>query len=217
MTAETKLHYRACRPGSRAWRASVLFSVVVLGFAHLAAGQQRRYKFSVKRFDMDTRRTPNYQAASSKASGSEKEWVALQLDYELEDRSDREWIDELSLTWHVGLLPSDQKPVVMQKTVTYSDVEEGQKHAVMYLRPGFVERYYGNERIRSRDLKIYLEVRINGELAERLLIPEEKPTGWWEYKEPRVHRKDADLLNRMETPFAPLDFDYYEYIKPIRR
>jgi hypothetical protein len=58
-------------------------------------------------------------------------------------------------------------------------------------------------------------VRINGVKAETFRFPRERGSSeWWTEEPPKVSLREGELLSRGETPFAPLDYDFYEHAKP---
>lgn len=177
----------------------------------------------ITKLRVNERQTPEFQDDLPEATISRLEWARISVEYETEV-SRGEYTDELEFSWSVGLLPKEQRPIVMKRTVTYIDIKAGDSHAVMYLRPRFLERYYGSDRVRRNDIKVFIEVKNRGERIAWFHYPEEEPepikgtknTYWWQLAEPKVRRMDGELLTRLETPFAPMDFSYYEYIKPPR-
>lgn len=175
----------------------------------------------IKKLRVLTRETPQFPDELADASGSDMDWILILAEYETEvSRGD--YTDELEFAWSVGLLPRRARPIVMKREVRYIDIQEGDHYVAMYIRPRFLIRYYGDDNIRRNTIKVYLEVRDRGEVIYRFHYPEERPepvrdnTFWWQLAEPQVRRFDAELLTRLETPFAPLEFNFYEYIKPER-
>jgi len=171
--------------------------------------------------EFDTIRSPDYGSQSHRrATATHEDWFQISLEYEVAGRN--VWLDEVELEWHV-LLDSAEGKVYLGKKITYKDVPGDDHYAVVYLRPKFVQRYGHRERIDKRDLKVMVIARVDGREVERYHYPTRKPESeWWEIG--RVSGgmivKDNDLLARTETPFAPLDWDFYQDIKsyaPISR
>ncbi len=182
-----------------------------------------RSQVEVRKLRVNQRETPGYEDDLSEARGSEMDWLMIELEYQ-SDVSRGEYTDELTFNWSVGIIPRESRPIVMKREVSYIDVKADRSHnAVMYIRPRFLVRYYGKEKVRRNDIKIYLEVSDHdGEMIHRFHYPESSPKPvrkdvfWWQLPEPQIRRFDEELLTRLETPFAPLEFNYYEYIKPER-
>lgn len=140
-------------------------------------------------------------------------WLAIVLEYE-SSGGDGEWINRLTLDWHVALR-GEGKPVIMNRSVTYADIEDGEHYSVVFVRPSIIRRYYSKNKVSKRDVLIYVPITANGNSLGQYLYPEDRdrhPSGWWDYGSPRVVREDSGLLSRNKTPFYPLDYDAFEHI-----
>jgi len=175
-----------------------------------ALAQRSRERVQIRNIKFYNRKTPKYQDYSDPRAVSKKEWLQIMAEYESEGGRDG-WIDEITLEWHV--LVQGTRTFLMHKTITYLDVADGRHHAVVYLRPQFIKRYGRNRRISKNDLQVFLVVRVNGVASDYAFHPDRRPKiKWWELKPPRVRIRD-ELLSRLDTPFAPLDYDFYEFIR----
>lgn len=223
------------RPGCRRRRSLLLYAaahIAVCALLPWAASAQDeeeeekepvRTQLEVKKIRVTDRETPDYEDDLSQARGSEMDWLMILLEYDTAV-SRGEYTDELTFSWSVAIIPKGERPIVMKREVSYIDIEAGSRHyAVMYVRPRFLVRYYGDDRVRRNDIKVFLEVQDhNGEVVQRHHYPEKSPKPvrnnvfWWQLPEPQIRRFDGELLTRLDTPFAPLEFNYYEYIKPER-
>ncbi len=220
-------------PGCGCRRSLLLYAAAQMAICALLPGaasaqneEERepvRTQLEVKKLRVTERETPEYEDELSQGRGSEMDWLMILLEYDTAV-SRGEYTDELRFSWSVGIIPKGERPIVMKREVSYIDVEAGSRHyAVMYVRPRFLVRYYGDERVRRNDIKVFLEVQDhNGEVIQRFHYPESSPKPvrkdvfWWQLPEPQIRRFDGELLTRLDTPFAPLEFNYYEYIKPER-
>jgi len=189
----------------------VLLCSVLCG-AHVGFAQRGRVR--VNDININYIRSPKFEDTSdSRAKPRDREWLQVRCEYETDDGRGG-WIDEVTLEWSVAVVPKSGKPVICKRQVTYVDIADGNHHAVMYIRPGFMRRYYEDRRIGNRDVAVYVEARIPGANPATYEYSKGKmPREWWRYEEPQVVVKQTELLNRMETPFAPLDYDFYEHIK----
>lgn len=187
-----------------------------LGSAMAQEGRRREARANVTDLELDFRFSPKYQDTTSSKAKRTGRWLQLMLEYESSTREG--WADTLTLSWFVILRRGSAKPILLSNAVQYVDVEDGRHYAAMYIRPRFLKRYLGDDRVGKRDMRVYVELRINGDRVERFHYPEERPPAqWWELAEPKVVVKGNELLARNETPFFPLDFDFYEYIPTIAR
>ena len=102
------------------------------------------------------------------------------------------------------------------------EAKSGRRHnAVVYIRPNFLRRWYGADRLSDGDVWVHLEVyadgnRVASEDFGRSRLPGEG--NWWNARgDARIRFFENELLSRDETPFAPMDYDFYEHIKPAKR
>ncbi|MBT3376227.1 MAG: hypothetical protein HN742_31985 [Lentisphaerae bacterium] len=210
MTTTRLLSYAAC------------FALVVSFCCAPASGQaKKRGALRITDLDLQHKDSPEFQAMSNPRATREYRWYQITVEYEARG-GDRGWLDEVELEWSVILSPkSSSKPFLLKRTVTYVDVETAKgatHHAVVYLRPAFIRRYYGTDRINKNDIGIYVRTKVNGESSDTYREAKSKDLRgtWWEAREPRVHIRENELMTRDETPFAPLDYDFYEHLKPRR-
>ena len=160
-------------------------------------------------------KTPQFRMSpTDPRARSDGEWLQIMVDYKADGGKDG-WIDELVLEWCVEISVKGGKDILLKRTVTYVDVEDGERHAVVYIRPGFVRRHAGNgKRFGKDDVKAYVVARVNGTKSDTVKYPQQGKSQWWENQPPKVIALNGELLTRLETPFADLDYDFYEHIKP---
>ncbi len=146
--------------------------------------------------------TPDYQVRRvSLGSGETKRWTLIEVEYETAP----EWIDQVDFRYY-ALVENDEgegrdRFILFRGEVSNVNVARGRHTSVMYLHPSTIERYSDVERVA-------VEVRVAG----RLVATDSDPSAdsrWWEQLSPT----DGYLLNRLETPFAMLNFDNYEALK----
>jgi len=145
--------------------------------------------------------TPEYQLLKGQTMARTRDWFQILTQYE----TDPEWIDELTFTYYV-LTRSKQGPqrgpVLFRGEATYVTIQKGKHMSDMYLHPSTLARYGDVE-------AMAVLITYKGQLVA---IESQPPSQqrWWEQLAP----VDGFILNRMETPFAMIDFDTYEAIKP---
>lgn len=195
-----------------------LFALLILAPASNAQ-QQRQVRIQVDDIDTETRRSPRFSSVQgySEASPQNEEWLITAAEYQIQG-GERGWVDNLSFEWHMLMLNGDVPRVLMQKTVTYQDIyQEDDHYAVVFLRPKAIRRYYDEGGgISKRDIVIHLEIKHNGRTLteENYNARSDLPERWWTFSPPKVNVVENGLLARPDTPFAPLDYDFYEFIKP---
>ena len=188
--------------------------LIVAGQCPESLAQERRRVPRVRITDLEinNRPSPKYQDTTSSKAKREGRWLQLLLEYESDARDG--WIDTLALDWCVLLRRGSSRPLLLKSSVSYADVDNGQHHAAVYLRPAILKRYLNDQRLGRDDIRVYIEVRAEGTRIERYHYPEREPeTRWWELQEPRVRVRNGELLARDKTPFGPMDYDFYEHIQ----
>ncbi|HRZ13746.1 MAG TPA: hypothetical protein P5567_14985 [Kiritimatiellia bacterium] len=145
--------------------------------------------------------TPQYQLLKGQAMARTREWFQILTQYE----TDPEWMDELTFTYYVLVrdkVGPQKGPVLFRGDVTYVTIQEGKHMSDMYLHPSTLARYGEVE-------AVAVLVTFRGQLVAMESQPASNQR-WWEQLAP----VEGFLLNRMQTPFAMIDFDNYEAIKP---
>ncbi len=162
-----------------------------------------RSPITIRKVEGTREATPVFAVGrGSTSSRRGKEWFRVFVEYDTE----QEWIDELNFTFYVLVRGRAQgaDPVTLFKGETsYLHIPAGRRHqADMFIHPNIIARY-------GDVSQVAVEVRQSGRVIARSGKPE--PTeAWWERLAPR----DGALLNRGQTPFALIDIDDYEIIKP---
>lgn len=151
--------------------------------------------------------TPEYQLKKSQFAARTRQWFQVIVDYDTAP----EWMDEATFTYYVLVRSKKAEPgknplTLFKGEVTYINIERGRHKSDIYLHPSTVARFGDVERVA-------VVVNVGG----RLVAMDGQPTGtaqqrWWEQLSPM----DGYLLNRMQTPFAMINFDDFEAVKPGR-
>lgn len=197
-------------------RPVVIGALVVAFMVGAVPSGQAQYegaRVAVTDLDFDDPLSPSFRTGVLGVTGTRQNWLQIALEYET-DAEDGEWINEIVLQWTVALTAEGKRPVLMRRRVTYRSIEDGDHYAVMYVRPKFIQHYFDRDTVRDNDIRVYLEILADGNRATRFRYPERGRRAWWQAGEPNVIIRDDELLTRNETPFAPLEYDYYEHIIP---
>lgn len=151
--------------------------------------------------------TPEYQVKKSQFAARTRQWFQIIVDYDVAP----EWIDEATFTYYVLVQSRRPEPgrnprTLFKGEVTYVNIGRGKRRSDIYLHPSTVERFGEVERVA-------VEVRVGGAIVARDGIPQgTAQQRWWESFAPL----EGFVLNRMQTPFAMINFDDFEAIKPTR-
>ncbi len=156
--------------------------------------------------------TPQYDTSASRGVTRPGRWWQFSVEYDTKDK----WTDELTFEFHVlGLGAVDGKKAYSYYTtrVSYVDIAKKRGHvATVFLRPNTIERY-------GSPVGFGVEIYHKGEMiAQESEAATKLSEVWWKdanvVKSALVTKRDKYLLNRSQTPFAFVDVDTYETIKP---
>lgn len=145
-------------------------------------------------------KTPLYRTSvSGQTSGRAPDWWRVVVEFETAP----DWIDELEFTYYAYLEDQSNKgaPVMYRGTVTYMNVAKGRHMGDMFLHPSTIIR-------RGPVKQIAVIAKVKGAVVG--MESTAKTANWWDNFPP----VDGVLMSRDHTPFAVIDYDTYEYIKP---
>jgi hypothetical protein len=128
-------------------------------------------------------------------------WIEIEVGFDTKP----EEIDELTFAFS-ALIGKE----LLTGEVTYVNISKGKDHwAVMYISPKALDKLLGGKPVTGAEIEnIWVEVNKNGQVLDKTSL---KPGNI-----PNVAKHPGFLLNKMQTPFAPLYYDRYEDIKAPR-
>lgn len=179
---------------------SAVFFAAVTTFEVQAQSAAASRPVSIRAIKGGKTPTPQYSLLKGQAMARTRDWFQILTQYE----TNPDWIEELTFTYYV--LARDKQgaqrgPVLFRGEVTYVTIQKGKHMSDMYLHPSTLARYGEVE-------AMAVLVTFKGQLVAMESQPASQQR-WWEQLAP----VDGFILNRMETPFAMIDFDVYEAIK----
>jgi hypothetical protein len=193
--------------------------VCLLFFAGGLQAQQRT-TVEFEKFDLNNPRTPEFKDKSHSQAKTTSQWLQVYTQYTAQGGGGRDgWLDELELRWSVLLRTSDGLYILTHAKATYQDIESdgSRRNAVVYIRPSFLRRYLGKDRAAGRgNVWVHVEAVVDGQVvgSEEYAPTSPPANNWWQARDSRqVKVMDGALLTRDKTPFAALDYDFYEHLK----
>jgi len=157
---------------------------------------------SIRKVDGGKESTPVFSVRGAQAASRSKDWFRVYVEYD----TTPDWIDELNFTFYVLVRgkSKDAPPMTLFRGETsHIHIPAGRRHqADMFLHPNIISRF-------GDVAQVAVEVRMGGRVLARTGKPE--PTeAWWE----RLTPVSGVLLDRGQTPFALVNIDDHEIIKP---
>ena len=164
-------------------------------------------EFAIKKVDLDFPSSPDYQQNNFNAiRWAAQKWAKMEVTFD----AIPEITDELTFNYYVLLLDR-----VFVGHVTHVNIAKGRDlHSVMYISPKTLLRIV--QRSTPPGTWPFTQVTVTitkPGVAAPLAIGNLQGGGraeWWA----TMKQEDGFLMNRSETPFAPLVWDYYEAVKP---
>jgi len=197
---------------------SLLLAVLSLSLSS-AAAQQSKTDFSVMRVTPDLVTTPEFSVSfgpKNKKVSKNKDFIEIEVSFDWQPRAkDPQFLDDLTLNYYV-LLNNKSKEypggTLLTGSVTHTAIPQGKGlNSVMYISPRTIERFFDGKSPSTVSSAVLDAAVVILKQGQPVAYNPGKGVGkWWE--------KQGDptpgyLLNKNETPFAPLAWDYYEAIK----
>ena len=184
-------------------RAAIRFTFFVFWILPVATQAQVRApggrEFQITKITKNLVATPEYGIGQYRSAANER-W----LEVEVEFNAAPEWTDELTLKYYIlfngRLLTGD---------VTHVNISGGLNRSVMYALPVALARFAGNRPLLPNIFQNIAVQIVQGGAVKAELTLTRAPAQWFAALPPIT----GFVLNKNETPFAPLYWDRYAQIK----
>ncbi len=190
------------------------------------AQAQVNTEFSIKKIDPALVDTPQISAGSyrKQQSGAARPvpWLEVDVNFERNEVSKQasKFTDDLVVNFYILLnnaaLTEDKKPTLLSGSTTISDVPYGKGlHAAAFVAPQSLARYFDGKapiNIQQAVIDVGVTISSGSDLAAisslKNLDVAKQGKGWWE-AESGMTKVPGRILEKSQTPFAPLAWDYY--------
>jgi hypothetical protein len=180
------------------------FFVAIALFPLNAHGQGRSNDFQITKINKNLITNPQYtySGAEQYQANQRDRW----LEVEVEFTAAPDFTDELTFKYFILV-----NGKVLTGEVTHANIAAGrEKRSVMYVPPQALASFLGNRPVTPTSVQnIAVQIAQQGALKDELSLTRAAPR--WYASVPQLA---GFLLNKNETPFAPLYWDRYEQIKP---
>ena len=190
-----------------------LFAITVCAF-----GQAPNTDYQILKIEPQFLESPAYRGTLYDKRGAKaKEWLEVEVTFQWQPRlRDPKYTDELTFNYYILL--KNKSPLYPQGTllvgsVTHTSIpQERDMHSVVYISPRTLERFFdGRVPGNVEQALVDVGVTVTKQGQEVAATSWKSRSGsWW----PQFQQTPGFVLNKNETPFAPLAWDYYEAIKP---
>ena len=184
----------------------VLVTASLVAFASGAAAQATSGQFQITKINKNFITSPQftYTGAEQYVANQRDRW----LEVEVEFTSTAEFTDELTL--HYYILVNGK---LLTGEVTHTNIAGGRtSRSVMYVPPQALARVMGARPVAPNSVQnIAVQIVQQGSVKDEQSATRTAPQ-WYK----GLPSLTGLVLNKNETPFAPLYWDRYEQIKPAR-
>jgi len=187
---------------------------------------QGKPEFSIKKIDAAFVETPQISAGSYRkqqpGAARPVPWLEVDVNVERDEVSKEaaKFADDVTVNFYILLnnaaLNADKQPTLLTGTTTISDVPFGKgMHVASFVSPQTIARYFdGKAPSTAQQAIVDVGVTISNATGV-VAISSSKSTevakqgkGWWE-SESGMTKVSGRVLEKSQTPFAPLAWDYY--------
>jgi hypothetical protein len=198
------------------------FQIIVPAFFAISAicafSQAPNSEFRIVNIEPQFLDSPTYSGARYDKRGSRaKQWLEVEVTFEWQPRlRDPKYTDELTFNYYILLKNKSAlypQGTLLVGSVTHTSIpQERDMHSVVYISPRTLERFFdGKVPGNVEQGLVDVGVTVTKQGQEVAATSWKSRTGsWW----PQFQQTPGFVLNKNETPFAPLAWDYYEAIKP---
>ena len=173
-------------------------------------------EFQITKIDPSMPLTPAVTFNGTQKPGTPKKWLEVEVSFTWKPRATMDkFSDDLTFNYYVLLANRSvafPKGALLSGQVVHTAIPANQNDlkSVMYISPRALERFFDGKipsSIASAIVDIGVTVSLQGQIVATKSL---KGSGeWW----PQFQQTSGYLLNKNETPFAPLYWDYYEAVK----
>jgi len=183
-----------------------------------AFGQAQNTDYEILKIEPEFLESPAYSGPRYDKRGTRaKPWLEIEVTFEWQPRlRDPKYTDELTFNYYILLKnKSQQYPegTLLVGSVTHTSIpQEREMHSVVYVSPRNLERFFdGKVPGNAEQALVDVGVTITKQGQQVAATSWKSRSGsWW----PQFQQTPGFVLDKNETPFAPLAWDYYEAIKP---
>jgi hypothetical protein len=154
-----------------------------------------------------------------KQTKSKAKWLEVDLSFERADRNDKSFSGDVVVNYYILLnnaaVQPDGKPTLLTGSIKHSDIPVGkQLHAAAFVSPQALQKLFGGKipsTISQAIIDLGATITANSTLAAIFTLKGSVAgdKGWWETQADKMTTTTGLVLEKENTPFAPLSWDYY--------
>ncbi len=179
--------------------SAALASLLLLTLTSLG----QRADYIIKKISPAGMVSPQYSIAlPALAQPRSETWLQVEVDFS----SDIDWTDELTVKYYILLAGQ-----CLTGEVTHIDIPKGRDlYSVAYISPRTIARILNGRPLSDIDIQdVGVQLVKQGQVLTTKSFKTPGTLQWWQNDQ----QVTGKVLNKNETPFAPLIWDRYEQIK----
>lgn len=204
----------------------ILLPAVLLASCILPLQAQVKSEFSIKKIEPALFESPQISGGSYRkqqaSPGRPVPWLEVDVNFEREEISKEapKFSDDLTVDFYILLnnaaLTADKQPTLLTGSTTISDVPYGKGlHTAVFVSPQTLSRYFeGKPPTSIQQFVVDVGVTISNATGVVAISSSKSDQvakqgkGWWE-SDAGMTKVSGRVLEKSQTPFASLAWDYY--------
>jgi len=180
-----------------------LFALTLLTAAAPVFSQANQ-EYQVKKVEVSFVTTPEYNVNPPAKQVRSQKWMAVDVTFDAKP----EVTDELVFNYYILF----NKRLFVGQVHHVSILEGRDLHSVAYMSPRAIAQILGKKQLTASDLENVSVTITKPGISAPVALGSYKPSRgeWWG----TMKQEQGYVVNKSETPFAPLSWDYYEALKP---
>ena len=194
-------------------------AIVFLPLSTLTAQEgQGPVKVELGKIEINEQMTPRYEFKGTKDKRDRQQtWLEIEVPFQAKMAGSDDYINELQFDYYVLFDAKDKqgRRAIYTATVNHINVPKDEAtYSVVYISPISLGRIFGKGKMpKSTAVAVAVEVKSVGTLVGGD-VTKGKSSKWW--RNPQFPRNTGVVLNKSQTPFAPLWWDRYPEVKKER-
>lgn len=201
-------------------KTSLVIAALTLGGIGLSNAQSKQSPVSITKISPSLEKTPQFNLTiGPQRRADSQNWLMVEVDfaYQPKSRNDPQFIDELTFNYYILLNNRGQEhpqPTLLVGAITHVAIPAGASlHSVAFVSPRTLQQFFSGKPPTSPAqavMAVGVTLTRQGQIVAADSIGEGKgKPQWWN----NFTQTQGFVLNKNETPFAPLFWDYYEALK----
>lgn len=213
------------------WFPATVLPALFLALCATPLEAQVKPEFTIKKIEANLVETPQLQAGAYRkqqpGAARPLPWLEIDVNFERDEvsKDDPKYTEDLTVSYYIllnnGPLNADKQPTLLTGTTTISDVPHGKGlHTAAFVSPQTLGRFFDGKPPASAQQAVFdVGVTISNSTGVVAIASSKSADvakqgkGWWE-SEAGMTKVTGRVLEKSQTPFAPLAWDYFVPSKP---